>query len=570
MVGRRYLGRASTKKGGLELREGTANLPFERLNIMQPLAKALQDLGYGEPTAIQTNVIPVALKGFHILASAYAGSGKTDAYALPMMHRLHLLLAQERNEGQSRPPCAPLALVVVPTTALATQTADHLQYLAGYLPSAPRVVVAYGKSPEGFQKQARLLSKGVDIVVGTPGRLCRLLGKSGQPGEDGTTENPVLDLTYTATTVMDECDLLLDFRMLPQIFSIYQSLPKPNKRKSVIQMGKSGPPRLNTMQIMLLSATLIPEMEKAQRRIASRVRIFDLNKAMSLPPAVKAFGYEVHNVNKIELLHYLFRRRGSLKGKRAIVFGRTLGKMVQVAASLRGIGITAGVVGKDRTDRQNMDTVEEFRTGSMQVICCTDLLARGLDIKDITAVVNFDVPHDPTDFLHRTGRTGRMKRGGLVITLVSKDPQMVKTNGQWVDLNEQHFYQAIRRVCKGAMPISTIPGPWQERELDMDRYMEKYRSIHERVAGELRDKKLDQFRRRSSKIADLPMNTRRKTKRHLEDPESTPAVRSFREGRYESVVKNVARRHALKDRSIERIFQVSKRKRKHQHEKDDF
>ena len=352
--------------------EGTAKT-FRDLGVAEPICAALEDAGITAAFPIQALALPIALDGQDLIGQARTGTGKTLAFGVPLLQRLDASADRRRS--------APRALVVVPTRELAIQVADDLRIAGSRL--GTRVVTLYGG--RAYEPQIEALAN-VDLVVGTPGRLLDL-ARQGH-----------LDLSEVAALVLDEADKMLDLGFLPDVEKILRLTP---------------PQR----QTMLFSATMPGEVVTLARRHLSRpthVRAEHSDEPAHVP-STEQHVFRAHQMDKIEVLARVLQAEG--RGL-TIVFCRTKRAADQVATALTTRGFAAAAVHGDLGQGQRERAMRAFRSGKVDVLVATDVAARGLDVDDVTHVVNYECPEDDKAYLHRTGRTGRAGRAGVAVTFV--------------------------------------------------------------------------------------------------------------------------------------------------------
>jgi superfamily II DNA/RNA helicase len=345
---------------------------FDALGVSAPVQEALGARGIVAPFRIQTIVLPDALAGRDILAKSPTGSGKTLAFGLPLV---------ERTEPGGK---TPSALVLVPTRELATQVAQEIESFAGA--RSLRVALAYGGTPLGPQAKK---AKGAHILVATPGRLQDLV------------ERRLISLDAVEILVLDEADRMLDMGFRPQVERILRRLPRER-------------------QTMLFSATLDGEVAELAREYTHDASSF----AASAPPVadqgeVEHRFVQVTPSDKLERLVELLEADREL----ALVFVRTKRGADRLVQKLTKMGVDATALHGDMSQRAREKSLERFRSGKARTLIATDVAARGLDLDDISHVINFDPPDEATGYVHRVGRTGRAGRSGQGITLVLPDQQ---------------------------------------------------------------------------------------------------------------------------------------------------
>jgi superfamily II DNA/RNA helicase len=342
--------------------------------VSDPICDALAAAGITAAFPIQTLALPIALAGHDIIGQARTGTGKTLAFGIPLLQRL--------GQPADRRPLAPGALVVVPTRELAIQVAEDLR-TAGK-PSGTRVLTLYGG--RAYEPQIEALRAAVDVVVGTPGRLLDLVRQRH------------LDLSDVATLVLDEADKMLDLGFLPDVERILQLTP-PGR------------------QTMLFSATMPGEVVTLARRHLKQpmhVRA-EQHDEPELVPLTEQHAFRAHQMDKVEMLARVLQATG--RGL-TMVFCRTKRTADQVAGALTTRGFAAAAVHGDLGQAQRERALRAFRHGKVDVLVATDVAARGLDVEDVTHVVNYECPEDDKAYLHRIGRTGRAGRTGVAVTFV--------------------------------------------------------------------------------------------------------------------------------------------------------
>ncbi|HZT11253.1 MAG TPA: DEAD/DEAH box helicase [Candidatus Baltobacteraceae bacterium] len=345
---------------------------FSELALSAELLRAVEELQYQSPTPIQRLSIPPALAGHDLLASAPTGSGKSAAFGLPVLQAL--LKARDRKTG---------ALILAPTRELAQQITEHLRLLAKY--TKIRVEPVYGGVGMGRQIQA--FRRKSEVIVATPGRLLDLM----QQGEAPLNDVGIL--------VLDEADRMLDMGFLPAVKRIIASLP-------------------NRRQTLFFSATLGSTVTAlAGQLLRNPVRVNLAPAAIPVETVTQAV-YSVEQHKKTELLVDLLKDNTIFS---ALVFTRTKSRAERLAAMLSRHNIGADRIHGDRSQAQRTRALQAFKKGDYRVLVATDVAARGIDILDLGHVINYDVPQEPADYIHRIGRTARAQRLGDAITFVSRD-----------------------------------------------------------------------------------------------------------------------------------------------------
>ena len=349
-------------------------MSFADLSLSPSLIRALADEGYTTPTPIQSKAIPSAVTGRDLLGCAQTGTGKTAAFALPVLHRLASMGAPARN---------PRALILSPTRELATQIAESLRAYGRHLPL--RTEVVFGGVSQYHQERA--LRRGCDILVATPGRLIDLM------------EQGVLTLKDVRILVLDEADRMLDMGFIQPIRRIAKSVP-------------------STRQTLLFSATMPKEVAHlAESLLRDPVRVA-VAPVASAAPKIEQRLVRCEREAKQGTLHALLRDDSVT---RTLVFTRTKHGADKVVRRLEGAGISAAAIHGNKAQNQRQRALDAFRSGAVRVLVATDVASRGIDVDGVSHVINFDVPVEPEAYVHRIGRTGRAGATGISITLCSRD-----------------------------------------------------------------------------------------------------------------------------------------------------
>ena len=346
---------------------------FSDLGLSEAVLAAVKKLGYTEPTSIQAQAIPYVLEGRDLLAAAQTGTGKTAAFLLPSMSRLP---HAERGHG-------PLMLVVTPTRELAQQIEDVCTSIARSTRHKCTTVVG----GVGMEPQKAALRRGTDILVATPGRLVDLINQ----GDARLGEVEVL--------VLDEADRMLDMGFLPDMRRIVNRTPA-------------------TRQTLLFSATLDEDAVGGIRDLVSDPAVVEIARKGTVAQTIDQYVQPVSLEAKNALLAKVLKAEGT---ERVIVFCRTKHRVDACCRRLRKAGISCAPIHGDRKQNQRERALESFRAGKTDVLVATDVLARGIDVSEVRYVVNFDVPVDPEDYIHRIGRTGRAGEAGWALTFVTEN-----------------------------------------------------------------------------------------------------------------------------------------------------
>ncbi len=372
-------------------------MSFESLGLRAELLSAIAAQGYTTPTPIQTEAIPVIFEGCDLLAGAQTGTGKTAAFALPIVQLLGENIPVEKRRK-------PRALVLVPTRELAAQVSEQMNNYARRL--SLRSTMIYGGVT--IQAQIERLHRGVDIVVATPGRLL-------DHAERGT-----VNLSRIKFLVLDEADRMLDLGFIDDIHKVAEYLPA--KR-----------------QTLLFSATYSKEIKRLADELLDHPRRIEVARRNIAADAVTQTVYEVEKSRKREMLSFLIRT-GSWK--QVLVFARTRYGADKLTEELLHDGIKAAAIHSNKSQSIRTRTLAEFKQGEFRVLVATDVAARGLDIERLPHVVNYDLPQVPEDYVHRIGRTGRAGEDGVALSLVSQE--------------EEPLLAAIEKLLKYAIPRQTL------------------------------------------------------------------------------------------------------------------
>ena len=357
---------------------------FADFGVDAPIVDALRDVGITHPFPIQALTLPVALSGHDIIGQAKTGTGKTLGFGIPLLQRV---VAPGEDGWDTMPDAGkPQGLVVVPTRELAVQVAGDL--VAASRRRQVRVVQVYGG--RAYEPQIEALTRGAEVVVGTPGRMIDLL-KQG-----------MLDLSRVKTVVLDEADEMLDLGFLPDVETLLATTPA-------------------TRHTMLFSATMPGAVVALARRYMSRpthIRAQDPNDDGATVKATRQVVYRAHALNKVEVLSRILQAEG--RGL-TIVFTRTKRTAARVAEDLAERGFASAAIHGDLGQGAREQALRAFRSGKVDVLVATDVAARGIDVDDVTHVVNYQCPEDEKTYLHRIGRTGRAGNTGTAVTFVDWD-----------------------------------------------------------------------------------------------------------------------------------------------------
>lgn len=422
----------SKKKSSESARSSAPASRFEALGINSSIAQSLAALGYEEPTPIQREAIPPLIEGRDLLGQAATGTGKTAAFALPLIE--HISIDGERRPGSPKI----CALILVPTRELAMQVAEAIHRYGRAF--GARVLPVYGG--QSFHQQLAVLRRGVDVVVATPGRAMDHIRRR------------TLDLRDLRTVVLDEADEMLDMGFAEDLEAILESTPKDR-------------------QTALFSATIAPRIKaiaKKHLRNPVMVKIEAERAEAGTIPRVRQVAYMVQRQQKAAALGRILDVENPTS---AIVFCRTRNEVDELTETLNGRGYRAEAIHGGLSQGERDRVMRKLREGALDLLVATDVAARGLDIEHLSHVVNFDVPAAPDAYVHRIGRTGRAGREGAAITLAEpRESRMLKNI-------EQHTRQKIR--------IGQLPSVVDVRARRME-------TLRESVRKEVESKSLDPYR----------------------------------------------------------------------------
>jgi len=346
-------------------------LSFDNLGLSARILDAVRSMGYTAPTPIQEQAIPAIIAGKDVVGCAQTGTGKTAAFVLPLLQRI---------EGGNK---APRALVITPTRELALQIDGVAREASKY--TKHHIAAIYGGV--GYQPQAKAMRRGVDVVVATPGRLLDLVG------------NRDCDLSKVEILVLDEADRMLDMGFLPDVKRILALLPK-------------------SRQNLLFSATMTPEVMRVSGDTLHDPIHIDVSPPSKPIDRIEQSVYPVGSQQKMDLL---LRLISDNQLERVLVFTRTKHRADKVARVLSRSGIRGAAIHGNRSQSQRQEALEGFKRGRHRVLVATDIVARGIDVDEISHVINFDLPTVPEDYVHRIGRTARAGKSGTAFSLVAPE-----------------------------------------------------------------------------------------------------------------------------------------------------
>ena len=378
---------------------------FDELDLEDEILDGLYDMNFSEMTPVQEHTIPVILSGRDIIGCAQTGTGKTAAYTLPLLNRLLV---------EGNPDNVIKSVIIVPTRELAQQIDQQFQGFSYYLPVSTTVVYGGGDG-KGWDVQKRGMLMGSDVVIATPGRMISHLQNSG------------IDLSRVECLILDEADRMLDMGFSDDIMKIVSYMPKER-------------------QTIMFSATLPPKIRELAKTILRNPA--EVNIAISKPnEAIDQSAYVCYESQKLGIIRELFAQPADFK---TIIFSSSKLKVKELAHTLKRMKLNVAAMHSDLEQAQREEVMLAFKNNKINILVATDIVARGIAIEDIGLVINYDVPHDPEDYIHRIGRTARAAATGSAITFVSEDEQ-----GKFHQIEK--FIE--RDIRKADLPESVGEGP---------------------------------------------------------------------------------------------------------------
>lgn len=377
---------------------------FEDLSLSSPIQTAITELGYKEPTPIQQQAIPFILDGRDLVGCAQTGTGKTAAFAIPIIQHLHRIVGSGKKAKQIR------ALIVTPTRELAVQIGQNFDEYGKYTPI--RQLTIFGGVSQ--IPQVDVLRRGVDVLIATPGRLLDL-HKQG-----------FIDLDHLHTLVLDEADQMLDMGFVNDVKKIVKLTP-------------------NNRQTLLFSATMPIAIRELAEMFLKDPATVTVTPVSSTAEKIEQRVYFVEKTEKRNLLYHLIRNENLSD---VLVFSRTKHGADNVVKALRKRGVAAEAIHGDKSQNARQRVLDAFKAKEVGVLVATDIAARGIDIDQLPFVINFDLPNIPETYVHRIGRTGRAGNGGVAISFCGKD--------------EHTYWKDIQKLIK--VDVKTVedhPWPWQ-------------------------------------------------------------------------------------------------------------
>ena len=399
---------------------------FSELNLAEPLARAVAEMGYTAMTPIQAQAIPVVLQGRDVMGAAQTGTGKTAAFSLPLLQRL--LRHANTSTSPARHPVR--ALVLLPTRELADQVAQQIKLYAKYTPL--RCAVVFGGMD--MKPQVEELRKGVEVLVATPGRLLDHI------------EAKTAVLNQVEYVVLDEADRMLDIGFLPDLQRILSYLPKQRTT-------------------LLFSATFSPEIKRLAASYLQDPVVIEVARANTTASTVEQRFFRVEEEDKRQALKQLLREH---QVTQAFVFVNSKLGCARLARALERDGLRVAALHGDKSQDERLKALDAFKQGQVDLLVCTDVAACGLDIKNVPAVFNVDIPFNAKDYVHRIGRTGRAGASGLAVSFVSaKDARLLaeiekligrKVEVEPLDIDDERRSRARPpRSAEGARAAASAP-----------------------------------------------------------------------------------------------------------------
>jgi len=390
------------------------NMKFEDLKIIPSILKAVKDKNYTEPTSIQAQAIPLLLNGEDILASAQTGTGKTAAFAIPIIQ--HLVEAQKHSKGRRKV----TTLVVTPTRELAIQIGDSFNDYGKY--TNVKNTVIFGGVPQAKQKDA--LHRGVDVLVATPGRLLDLMNQG------------IVSLRDIEYFVLDEADRMLDMGFIHDIKKIIAKLPQ--KRQS-----------------LFFSATMPQKIVGLSRQILNNPKRVAVDPVSSTAETIQQYLYMTNRTDKRELLYHIL---DNPELEQVLLFSRTKHGANRIVRNLQKKKIKCAAIHGDKSQNQRQKALKDFKAGKIRVLVATDIAARGIDIDKLRYVVNYDVPNEAETYVHRIGRCGRAGEEGISISICEPE--------------ENAYIRDIERLTKQKIEI-VDSNPFPQTDKPMNRTEKK-------------------------------------------------------------------------------------------------
>ena len=381
-------------------------MKFDELSLCDELMDGLRAMNFKEATPVQEQTIPVILDKCDVIACAQTGTGKTAAFLLPLLNNLH---TEAHDENALN------AIIMAPTRELAQQIDQQMEGFSYFLPFSS-VAVYGGNDSQAWDVQKRGLTKGADVVIATPGRLLSHINLYD------------IDFSKVKYFILDEADRMLDMGFFDDIMRVVKQLPKDR-------------------QTIMFSATMPPKIRQLAKTILNNP--VEVKIAVSRPPeSIMQTAYICHEGQKNGIIRHLFSTQ---EPNKVILFSGSKLKVKEITRSLRMMKLSVGEMHSDLDQAQRDHIMHEFRSGRVNMLVATDIVSRGIDIDDISLIINYDVPHDVEDYVHRIGRTARASAKGMAITLVSEMEQ--HKFKQIEDFLEKDIYKIPLPEVLGTAPV---------------------------------------------------------------------------------------------------------------------
>lgn len=397
-------------------------MTFKELKLIPPILSALSELGYEQPTSIQSQAIPIALRGQDVLGSAQTGTGKTAAFAIPILQ--HLQNNHKPSQRKIR------SLIVTPTRELAIQIGESFSDYGKHLKI--RNTVIFGGVNQN--SQTRALNGGVDVLIATPGRLLDLMDQG------------YISLKNIEYFVLDEADRMLDMGFIHDIKKIISRLPK--KRQS-----------------MFFSATMPPKIKALSEQILFQPKMVAVDPVSSTAETIQQYLYYTNKPDKLSLLLHILKDE---QMDQVLLFSRTKHGANKIVKKLQKQKISCAAIHGDRSQNQRQKALKEFKEGKIRILVATDIAARGIDIDKLQYVINYDVPNEPETYVHRIGRCGRAGEEGIALSISEPEENV------YVRDIEKLTKQSLEQVKDHPFPQTDKPmTPAEKKEFEKEKQRRK-------------------------------------------------------------------------------------------------
>ncbi len=393
-------------------------MQFKNLGIIEPILSALSAEGYTQPTPIQQQSIPILLEGKDLLACAQTGTGKTAAFAIPILQLLHQKTSVTQNKRIIK------TLILTPTRELAIQIQESFETYGKNL--SIKSLVIFGGVNQNPQVEA--IRKGVDILIATPGRLLDLI------------QQGYLHINQINTFVLDEADRMLDMGFVNDVKKIITKIPE-------------------NRQTLLFSATMPKEIMHLANSILKNPLTVEVTPVSSTADTIQQALYYVSKENKKDLLHYILQDKNI---ETALVFTRTKHGADKLVKQLLKFGITAQAIHGNKTQNARQAALQNFKNRKTRILVATDIAARGIDVEELSHVINFEIPEIPETYVHRIGRTGRAGNNGIAYTFCEQEEtsdlqNIQKLIGKKIPVQESHPYHEVFDTITKRKPKQNQP-----------------------------------------------------------------------------------------------------------------